>query len=309
LGWDSLAAADYQISALLFRSGRVTEALNVARPAARLSSDRGAYSAGAWVWLVTVVGVWEAQLNHRPEAEEALRMAQRTLEVVAQNYGTSPGQLGSWPELVHDCDRQIKQAFGDVSTVLDLARDALVRINNLNEQDPERLSTLNRLKRRALSDATRAALKLRRFVEAETTARALLSMPLLHGETGDAMCLSQPDDLGWAPVLLAEAEVGLGQSAEALKTIEPGLALYREMQLQGVTHVTFIQHFARALYVQALAEPDGPSGTTNRQEAFAQAFRLLNDLSDEARQLLDTKELLAWIGAEQKKLSAGAAQP
>jgi hypothetical protein len=236
-------------------------------------------------------------------------MSERTLEVVAQNYGTSPGQLGSWPELVHDCDRQIRQAFGEDSTVLGLARDALVRINDLDEQHPERLSSLNRLKRRALSDATRAALKLRRFVEAETTARALLSMPLLHGETADTMCLSQPDDLGWAPVLLAEAQVGLSQPVEAVKTLEPALALYRDMQTQGVDHLTCHQHFARALYVQALAEGADLEGNMRRRAALDQATTLLQGLSDEARQLHDSKELLSWIEAEQKTLSTGAAQP
>ena len=121
--------------------------------------------------------------------------------------------------------------------------------------------------------------------------------------------IAQPDDLGWARVLLAEAQVGLGQSAEARKTIEPAMALYREMQLQHVTHVTFVQRSARAFYVRAMAEPASVPGTAERKEALAQAVRLLKDLSDEASQLRDTKELLAWIGAEQKKLGAGTTQP
>ncbi len=110
-------------------------------------------------------------------------------------------------------------------------------------------------------------------------------------------------------MLLAEAQVGLGQTAEALKTLDPALTLYREMQVRGVTHVTFLQRFARALYVQALAQPADASGISKRRDSLDQAARLLNELSDEARQLHDTKELLSSIEIEQKKPSAGVAQP
>lgn len=140
-----------------------------------------------------------------------------------------------------------------------------------------------------------------RFPEAETSARALLAMPMLPGEFADVMNLDQPDDLGWAGVLLAEAQVGLGQPAEALKTIEPVLSLYREMQVQGLTHVAFIQHLSRALYVQALAEPNDKDGAKQRGTVLEQALALLHDLSAEAKQLHDSKELLTSIQAEQKK--------
>jgi hypothetical protein len=37
---------------------------------------------------------------------------------------------------------------------------------------------------------------------------------------------------------------------------------------------------------------------------LAEAAKLLNELSDEARQLHDSKELMAWIETEQKKAGA-----
>ena len=110
-------------------------------------------------------------------------------------------------------------------------------------------------------------------------------------------------------MLLAQAVAGQGRRDEALKTLEPALAHYREAQTQGAAHLAFRQHFARALYVQALAEPDDSDGNTRRRDEVNQAARLLQGLPDEARQLHDSRELLAWIEAEQKKPDLNAQQP
>jgi hypothetical protein len=121
--------------------------------------------------------------------------------------------------------------------------------------------------------------------------------------------MDNPAEAAWGRVLLAQAAVAQGRRAEALQTLEPALADYRNELLQGATHLSFRQHFARALYVQALAQPDAVAGNARRHDSLEQAARLLNELSDEARQLHDTKELLAWIETEQRKLSKGAAPP
>ena len=84
------------------------------------------------------------------------------------------------------------------------------------------------------------------------------------------------------------------------------LAQYRQMQTNGATYVCFRQRFARALYVQSLAEPPDPSGKTRRQNGLTEAERLLQDLTDEARQLHDSKELLLWIATARKELDPNA---
>jgi hypothetical protein len=123
--------------------------------------------------------------------------------------------------------------------------------------------------------------------------------------------LDRPDDQVWGQVLLAQAVVGQGRNVEAFKTLEPALAHYRDDQAQGAAHVAFRQHYARALYVQALAEPTDSAGTSLARESLAQALALLQGLTDEARQLHDSKELLTWIAAAQKKLASanGTAEP
>ena len=110
--------------------------------------------------------------------------------------------------------------------------------------------------------------------------------------------------MAWGPVLLAHAAVAQSRRAEALKTVEPAVAHYHELQTKGASHLAFRQHFACALYVQALAQPDDVAGAAQRRDLLEQAARLLNDLSDEARQLRDTQELMAWIVKEQKRASS-----
>jgi aminoglycoside N3'-acetyltransferase len=109
-------------------------------------------------------------------------------------------------------------------------------------------------------------------------------------------------------VLLAQAEVDLNRREEALKTVEPSLDYYRKLQVQGANHLEFRQHFARALYVQALAQTNDAAGGAQARDSLDQAARLLNELPDEARELHDSKELLGWIEAKRKQLRVGVAQ-
>ena len=306
MAWAHLAVADYLNSALLFRGGRVIEALNIARSAARAASERGMATL-LWGGLAPALAIWEAQLNHHGEAEEALQLASKSLEGAARSMSMPPHTWAVWNESIRDAERQSKRAFGQNASVLELGRDALARIDQLvtTEQQQEILSVLIQLKRQALSDVARTSLELGRFAEAESSARTLLVQPLPRTQFAENLRMFQPDDLGWARVLLAQAQVAQRQPAEALNTLQAALALYRDMQIQGVTHVNFRQHFARALYVQSLAEPANSEGLARRRDALAEATKELNELSDEARQLHDSKELLAWITAAQTKSHDG----
>ena len=306
MGWNSLFGSDYWIAGLLFRDGQVTNALDTARSAARRAINHDPADpvcGGLWSSIAT----WEAQRGDQAATEEALDEARRSEKATASQMPDSVRNM--WTEGVRDTERQTKLAFGEDTAVLKLAKDTLALIEELNKNavDPDTVAVLNARKRLALSDATQASLNLGRFADAETTAGALLALPLLRSEFADTLLASQPDDLGWTRVLLAQAEVGQGKLAEAQQTLEPVLTLYHQMQAQGVTYITFRQRFARALYVQALAQPNNASGLAQRRVALEQAMSLLEGLSEEARQLHDSKELISWITAEQSKL--GTPQP
>ncbi len=120
--------------------------------------------------------------------------------------------------------------------------------------------------------------------------------------------MDQPEDPVWRLVLQAEAMMLRDRKSEALPPITTAVDAYRGMEKKGATHLSFRQRFARALYVQALAQPADVAGAEQQRSSLTEAAKVLAELTDEARQLHDTKELLAWIEAERTKL-APAPQP
>jgi tRNA A-37 threonylcarbamoyl transferase component Bud32/tetratricopeptide (TPR) repeat protein len=304
-GWISLYDAHYTIAALLFRAGRVGEALRDARAAAEKAASTPGLGFSRVGPLWPAIARWEAQREDREAAERALREARRSYEA-SWTLNRTPEPVKQPDQLVlEDAERQVRLDFGENAAVLDGVKAELPRLQNLRE-NASTYDTTGRLlfcQRNALCEASCAALRLGRFAEAEETARLLSSLPVSGG--GGARlyrrCIDQPMEGPWGPVLLAEAIARQGRSEEALKILQPAIVQYREMLIQGATHVSFRQHFARALYVQSLAQGANGEGQAGREAELEEAQRLLQGLSDEARQLHDSKELLGWITEAQKR--------
>jgi hypothetical protein len=303
-GWGELAVADIDISGLLFREGRVAEALRAARTARQ--SDRDPRNTTDSVLTMARLGQaiarWEAQRENRAAADDALQEARHSYNAVSTGHNASEVMTQVWAESFETTERQIRLALGENAAVYAMSTNALPRLEKLREGTTNRTARRELLyyERQALEQAARAALNLQHYAEAETAARALLP---LHPESeiiSDYPYLDQPDDVVWGRVLLAQAAVGQGRKAEAQKTLEPALAHYRDAEAHGAACVIFRQHFARALYVQSLAELTDAAGLTRCREELNEAGRLLQSLTDEGRQLHDSKELLSWIACEQK---------
>jgi hypothetical protein len=209
---------------------------------------------------------------------------------------------------LEDCARQIKMAFGEDAGVFESARSAVGPIETIRQRSDLPYGAMPRFwlihAATALDEMAQAGLNLKRFNDSEPAARALIEL----GLSSDELPLF-PLDAHWGRVLLAQAQIGQSRPDEALKTLEPALVHYRSMQVQGAADFPFRQQFARALYVQALAQPADSVGSAQRRDCLNQAAKLLNELPDEARQWHDVKQLLFWIGAEQKNVNPGAAQP
>jgi hypothetical protein len=208
---------------------------------------------------------------------------------------------------LRELERFTKLSFGEDQRALELSRESLERTDGWSRvlDDPENRAVLNLRKRRALSDLAVAALRLKRWSDAEAAARELLALPRLNSESSERRSLAEPDDPDWPAVILAKSRLGQGQAADALKTIEPALAHYSEARAAGATHLTFRQHHARALYVSASAQPIGAEGQSKRRELLDQAMGSLQALPEEAQQLHDSKELFNWINAARKEAQFG----
>lgn len=261
-----------------------------------------------WGGLASALAICEAPLHHPAEAEEAPQLARKSLVGAARSVNMPPRIRAVWNESVQDAECQAKRTLGQNAAVHQVAGDTLACIGQLVATwlDADNVAVLNQLRRQALSDAARASIQVGRFAEAETSARTPLTRPLSRTRLAEHLRKFQADDLGWARVLLAQGRFAQRQSAKALKTLEPAVARYPDTQVQGMTHVTFRLHFAPALYVQALAQPNDGSGLAQRRAAREQAMPLLQGLSEEVRQSHDSKQLIAWITAEQEKLNSNA---
>jgi hypothetical protein len=303
-GWGDLALSDCLVSTLSFREGHVAEALQKAQVA--IQTDRDPHNSPENVWAMAELDLgvarWEAQRGNRGAADHALQEARQSHDAISAQNGVSEWDQ-VWAESAEDAQRQIGLAFGEDATVYDMSNDALPRIDKVSEGSINRedRAELLHFKRQALEEAAGAALNLRRYADAQTAAHALLLLPPETVADSEHYFLDQPDDQVWGLVLVAQAEAGQGRNAEAMKTLEPALAHYRELQPQAGSDVFFRQHFARALYVQALAEAADHAGTASARQSLDQADSLLMGLSDEARQLHDSKQLLSWIDAARKK--------
>ena len=84
--------------------------------------------------------------------------------------------------------------------------------------------------------------------------------------------------------------------------LDPAVAYYRGKQRPDGSGSEFTIKFARALYVQALTEPDDAAGHAKAQAALAEATTLLEDLSGEIKDLRPTRDLITLISAELTQL-------
>jgi serine/threonine protein kinase len=296
-GWNAVTDADLGIVTLLYRQGRVSEALQSARAAVQMDGDHntGVLTPPAILW--EQIAFLEAQRGNRGSADQALQEAGRSIDTFTSVNRMSKISSDLWAERFNNVERQVRLASDEDETVYSLASQALPRLEQLQASLTSLTMTNSLLfvQHQTLDQAARAALNLGRSAEAETAARALCDSP--------PALTDHPDGTVWGRVLLAQAMVGQDRKAEALKTLEPALAKYQDLQAQGASYVEFCQHYARALYVQALAEPGDSDGLARSRAALDQAATLLQGLTDEAKQLHDSKELLSWIADARKKLS------
>jgi serine/threonine protein kinase len=296
VGWLSKIAADIATDDLLVKLGRISETLQTAREAVQMDGDHNNASISPGVLWVKIA-ILESQRGNRGSADQALQEGKRSFDIFTSVNRVSKTDSDFYAEESNLAEREVRLASGEDETVFNAANQALPRLEKIQANETDLVTTNFLLLgvQLSLEQAARSALNLARYADAENAARALSASP--HSTQ------SHPDYIAWGQVLLAQALVGQDRKAEALKILEPALAKYQDLQTQGASYVEFRQHFARALYVQSLAEPADTDGLARSREELDRADALLQGLTDEAKQLHDSKELLAWIADARKKLT------
>jgi hypothetical protein len=297
LGWQSLLSADGRIANLLYHQGRIAEMVRRTRAAAQTDENHASMGLPAGL-LWQVIAEVEAQRGNRDAADQAFQKARRSFDALRSAARTSKILSDFWTEELNGTDCRIQLAAGEDATAYARATQALPHLDKLLEQTSDSFVTnlILWVQHTTLETAARAALNLGHFADAESAAVSLVTSP--------ASLQDGPDEAVWGQVLRAQAVNAQSRPAEALKILQPALAKYQSLQAQGAAYLTFQQHFARALYVQAMAEPSDAAGTVRRQAELARANTLLQGFSEEGRQLYDTQELQSWINAAQQNPKA-----
>jgi len=118
----------------------------------------------------------------------------------------------------------------------------------------------------------------------------------LDGANADFTATVQDPSYDLEPYLLyGIALIRQGKAASAREAVARPFQLFSKAWAQGVRTISTIRGVALARYVQALAETDDAAGRIRRRAALDEAAGLLDQLSDEAKQLSNWRELIRWV--------------
>ena len=294
--WDYWIRGKGQVAAALFEQGRVLESIAVQRSAVALQDDkRAASSLGPqlnWTWYLLAGD--EAQVGQRVAAEKSLRGAARaTDELIAQIPEGNPRRK-LLPLAVDGWRSRLQLTAGEYQAAFDGATSTISRLKQIEvpADDPSWRGMRRNFLNGSLATQAHAAILLGRYAQAEAAARERASLPRNPFSEADPQ-----DDKSRASVELAHAVAMQSRGEEARKIVQIELARYRDEQKHGARGVTFDCDLAYALYVDALAQPGDPAGRAQRDASLAEAAKLLNGQSTEARQLESVRKLSAWIAA------------
>jgi hypothetical protein len=129
-----------------------------------------------------------------------------------------------------------------------------------------------------------AQIRLGRFGDAEQASKERASLP-----PNQFVATDPKDETSRAEVMRAHAVAMQGRLDEARAIIAPVLEYYRDWQSRGAAGVSFDRDVAYALYVNAVSQPTDSAGAARRAADLAQAAKMINGLSPEARRLADVQ--------------------
>ena len=251
----------------------------------------------------------EAQLGHRPAAEEAIKERRRINQLTtAQKGGETLAKL--LPEWQVITESAVSIILGDYDTAYADSAASAARIKKIPAADEASIFNRSTAYRYVLTNAAQAALRLEHGTDAESAARAMLDEPT-KGAAPDRITYWTE----WEKVLLAHALGLQGRRVEAQPTLDSALVYYREQQSKLITGVGFLQRVARvisgsgaqvnkatasvefsyraayAAYVNGLFQPDDSAGRAARRDALEEAAKALQGIPEESKQLHEWKEL------------------
>ena len=280
----------------LFEQGRVLESINLQRGTVALENDsRRPSSLGPLMWQ-TWAGLagQEARIGHADVAEKILKEAMRAID---EDAAMRP-QDSVWRALIivmkDNWRARLLAWTGNNQSAIEMTETAANRIKQIKipDDDANSRTVHTNIRRFMLTTQGLAQVRLGLYAQAEMTQRERETLP------PNAFSAADPqDERSRARVMRAHAVAKQGRSEEARKLLQPDLEIYRGEQKRGARGVSFNRDLAYALYVDAITQPGDAAGRARKDAALAEAAGLIGGLSNEARQLVDVRDVAGLITA------------
>jgi eukaryotic-like serine/threonine-protein kinase len=297
--WANLLSIRMKAGELLAQRGHIQEALAKFRAAAGVAPEQksNAEVVSTAPGATLAIARWAGRRGNRSEAEAALAEALRERRALARERQTSPTDNDLWMLIYESVVVGVKYDLSEYDLAVPEAKRSLARIENFRRE--ERFSaearTLDGLRRFFSYELGRALVMLERFAEAEEILRQRLQTTstedLVIVESNDAM----PRE--WLAIALARQN----RRTEALEVLGPGLAYYRERWQRGDDGLFSRWNLARGLFALAISQPEDANGRGRRETALDEASSLLDGLSDQAKELNESRVYPRWIAAERAR--------
>ncbi len=291
--WQFWTGGKGQLGDVQLEQGRVAQSMATMRAALALEQDpRRPSSLGPVVWnRWGTLAALQARAGDQAAAEKSLQSFVRDRNELIGTF--QPGDprrdvLAAGEQLLRSRlqyfqgDRE--ESLANASAVADAIGKVAVP-----EQNRSAILLRDNFLRAALRTAAFSALLRGHGVQAEVLARRWLAVPADPNSYADPL-----DETSRALAAIAHALVLQSRSADALMVLQPALDYYRAQEQAGAQETSFRSAYAYALYVSALAQPIGHA---QRDAALDAAAKLIESVSEEARNLADMRELGALIAA------------
>ena len=289
-GWGFWTQGLSQVAKQQFQRGEIAHALATMHSMMALEQDkRRPSSLGPVMWPQWIaLAQLQAQSGDSSAAEQSLKAMVRDLsEFVAQRDSGDPLRLVfSMPEQSTGSLVQLIEGTSQVALTNATAVVHHIELIKVPAGDMNAVISRNNVLRGNLAVAAKANIRLGRPAQAEALARQWLVVPANPSSSVDPQV-----ETALTQAVLAHAIATQGREDEAQTILQPAIAYYQHEQLAGAHDTWFRRDFAYALYVSALARAADAEGRAKRSADLAEAAKLLDGASDEAKRLADMRYL------------------
>ncbi len=294
--WGTWIRSLDQLAGLQFEQGEIAKGIASLRSTVALGQDKrlpsslGPQLGNEWFRLAVFEGMTG---DFAATAQAAKSVNRSTAEFMAQLSPNDPRRQ-IFANSGQPLQNRLKYLQHDPLSAFYGSSAEIQRLLKIQVPADDRNSTrnMNNSLRAELTNAAIVALQLGRYPQAEAWARQRLALPPDPNSGADPL-----NEESRSRGLLAHALAMQGRGAEVPAVLQPALDYYQREQKAGAHGTFFRYNYAYTLYADSLAQTASAEGRAKREASLAEAAKLVEGASQEARQLIPMRDLAGWIAS------------